>query len=300
MPPGPPILKDIDKSVIDHLHLVIAQTRKPSWIRGLPPNFGVSTAGTPKADEWRTLFTIYLPLTLISLWRGIVSGPPENRQLLVLKNTMHLVSAISIMCRHTVTKESAAEYLQAYTEYVRGFTELYPHVKAVPNMHLLFHIFDFMLLFGPVRSWWCFPFERLVGHFQDILSNHISGMLYIYVSPAPYIHFQGKWKLQSTKASYAHRIFDGGCLAQMPIQSYKRSSISTSAHIRAELIITRWLLLRAKVATRQTLIILSFPRNPLHILPSGTVHTRAPPRIQATALSCIIPWVIGPALLCLD
>ncbi|KAJ6484909.1 hypothetical protein C8R45DRAFT_829718 [Mycena sanguinolenta] len=45
-------------------------------------------------------------------------------------------------------------------------------------MHAAFHIYDFILLFGPVVDWWCFPFERLIGTLQKINTNdHVGGEL---------------------------------------------------------------------------------------------------------------------------
>ncbi|KAJ7193740.1 hypothetical protein GGX14DRAFT_378717 [Mycena pura] len=47
-----------------------------------------------------------------------------------------------------------------------------------PNVHIAFHIYDFLVLFGPVISWWCFPFERVIGFLQKINTNdHIGGQL---------------------------------------------------------------------------------------------------------------------------
>ncbi|KAE9391973.1 hypothetical protein BT96DRAFT_831255 [Gymnopus androsaceus JB14] len=40
------------------------------------------------------------------------------------------------------------------------------------------HIYDFLKLFGPVISWWCFPFERLIGALQKVNTNdHVGGPL---------------------------------------------------------------------------------------------------------------------------
>lgn len=167
-------------TVLDHLRHVIALTRKPSWVRGIPKNWGAATAGSPKADEWRLLFTIYLPIAFISLWGDRLAGPEDDRRLRVLKHTMLLVSAICIACSQTITEDLASEYLDLHTQYMQGLAELYPHISPVPNMHLAFHIPDYMKLFGPVRSWWCFPVERLVGHFQNLASNHISGSIQFF------------------------------------------------------------------------------------------------------------------------
>ncbi|KAJ7783918.1 hypothetical protein DFH07DRAFT_727790 [Mycena maculata] len=51
------------------------------------------------------------------------------------------------------------------------------------NIHAAFHIYDFLLLFGPIISWWCFPFERLIGVLQRIkTSDQIGGELELTIT----------------------------------------------------------------------------------------------------------------------
>jgi hypothetical protein len=160
--------------VLDKIRQVISVVKKPSWVRGVPRNFGSKAAGTPKADEWRMLFTVYLPLALVQLWGHY---PRQDRRWQILNHTMHLVIAITIICRRTMTIDLAEQYRHHITAYVRDLAVLHPSVAAVPNMHMAFHIYDFLMLFGPVRSWWTFPFERLVGLAQRLISNHIYGAI---------------------------------------------------------------------------------------------------------------------------
>ena len=54
--------------VLYRIRTVIAECNTPSWLRSVPVNFGDTRAGTVKADEWRTLATVYIPLALVSLW----------------------------------------------------------------------------------------------------------------------------------------------------------------------------------------------------------------------------------------
>ncbi|KAF8832959.1 hypothetical protein BDN67DRAFT_862199, partial [Paxillus ammoniavirescens] len=35
-----------------------------------------------------------------------------------------------------------------------------------PNGHMAIHIHHFLLSFGPVCLWWCFPFECLIDQLQ--------------------------------------------------------------------------------------------------------------------------------------
>ena len=74
---------------------VIHNTSMPSWFMSVPKNFGDQAAGMIKADEWRSLITIYIPITLISLWGA---GTPQVDLKLILDNTMDLVSAVYLAC----------------------------------------------------------------------------------------------------------------------------------------------------------------------------------------------------------
>ncbi|KAF7335223.1 hypothetical protein MSAN_02355600 [Mycena sanguinolenta] len=69
----------------------LATMVKPSWMTSVPSQVGgESSDGKLKSDQWRTLGTKYLPITLIRLWHA--SENPQRRELLNL--TMDLVSAI--------------------------------------------------------------------------------------------------------------------------------------------------------------------------------------------------------------
>ncbi|HEV7736481.1 MAG TPA: hypothetical protein VGO47_03810 [Chlamydiales bacterium] len=59
--------KLVTPALIQHIQNVIRDTIVPSWIESVPKNYGEAAAGTLKADEWRTLATVYLPIALISI-----------------------------------------------------------------------------------------------------------------------------------------------------------------------------------------------------------------------------------------
>ncbi|KAJ3765267.1 hypothetical protein FB446DRAFT_698362 [Lentinula raphanica] len=81
-----------------------------------------------------------------------------------------------------------ASRARAYREYIpsgmQDLRRLFPHVREGiprPNVHAAGHIYDFLLLFGPVLSWWCFPFERLIGVLQKVNTNdHRGGASFSY------------------------------------------------------------------------------------------------------------------------
>ena len=59
--------------------------------------------------------------------------------------------------------------------YLSGLKELFPEYSLHPNHHMALHLRDYLLLYGPVHSWWTFPFERLIGILQRISTNYKIG-----------------------------------------------------------------------------------------------------------------------------
>ncbi|KAJ3825927.1 hypothetical protein F5878DRAFT_507275, partial [Lentinula raphanica] len=82
-----------------HIQSVIRETFTPSWVNSVPKNFGEAKAGSLKADEWRTLSTLYLPIALIILWGDNDGLPPPADEseagylLQALDHTMALFQA---------------------------------------------------------------------------------------------------------------------------------------------------------------------------------------------------------------
>ena len=56
-----------DTFALSQIHHCIANTVIPTWIDRLPSNLGEKSHGKLKADQWLTLFTIFLPLILPEL-----------------------------------------------------------------------------------------------------------------------------------------------------------------------------------------------------------------------------------------
>ncbi|KAH9940335.1 hypothetical protein B0H21DRAFT_697683 [Amylocystis lapponica] len=157
---------------------VIRDTETPSWLGSVPNNYGHAAAGTLKADEWRTLSTVYFPIALVSMWGEGSQHPSDKvatRYRRLLDHTMALVSAVIVVCKYTTSRTRMTQYRQYVRAWAQGLKELHPNVKPRVNSHMAFHIYDFLSLFGPVYSWWCFPFERLIGQLQRMPQNHKFG-----------------------------------------------------------------------------------------------------------------------------
>jgi hypothetical protein len=151
----------------------------PSWLTSIPSNLGEPSHGKLKADQWRTLGTVYLPVSLVRLWAAPNKDDPQQatgRQKL-LSLTLSLISAINIASSRTTSRDKANLYTRYMTEYMDGLRNLMPDYQFRPNHHMALHLSEYLLLYGPVHGWWTFPFERLIGLLQDIPNNFKSGQL---------------------------------------------------------------------------------------------------------------------------
>ena len=161
------------QEVLDHIWCIIHDMETPSWFTRVSRNFGKTSAGTINADEWCSLIIVYLPITLISLWR---SSPQDQHGLTkILDHTMDLVSAVYLAYAQTMMPTWAASYHCCIASYVGKLKEMYSTLRARPNHHATFHIYDYLLLFSSIHAWWTFPFEHLIGILQQLSTNHQLG-----------------------------------------------------------------------------------------------------------------------------
>ena len=160
------------EEVIERIREIIQDILTPSWFESPPRNFGEASAGSIKAAEWRSLIMVYIPIALISVWGA---HSPDSDAIAALDHTMSLVSAVYLACARTMTLERASAYRSCIASYVGNLKSVYPSSSLRPNHHAAFHIYDYLVLFGPVQSWWTFPFERLIGVLQRLPSNHKPG-----------------------------------------------------------------------------------------------------------------------------
>ncbi|KAJ6547260.1 hypothetical protein B0H19DRAFT_953167 [Mycena capillaripes] len=122
------IPKTIDMPQLKFVQRVIAKTATPSWINTVPKNYGEANAGVIKADEWRILATIYLPIALVLMWGDQAQGVDAERLLSVLTHSMALFQAVTIVCRYSSTQTHATAYREFIREWVDGLGTNHPHL----------------------------------------------------------------------------------------------------------------------------------------------------------------------------
>lgn len=91
---------------------------------------------------------------------------------------MSLVSAVIIATSTFTSPEAADVFLEHMLAYLNGVKTLFPDYNLHPNHHMALHIHEFLHLFGPVHSWWTFPFERLIGALERMPHNFKPGQCF--------------------------------------------------------------------------------------------------------------------------
>ncbi|PPQ75819.1 hypothetical protein CVT26_001236 [Gymnopilus dilepis] len=144
----------------------------PTWMASVPSKLGQAHHGKLKADQWRVLGTTHLSASLIRLWAtGPMLDERSQRCYDILHVTQSLISAVILAASHSMNKATADAYLRHMLDYLEGIQRLFPDYCLVPNHHLALHVHQYLLLFGPMHSWWTFPFERLIGTLQRTPQN---------------------------------------------------------------------------------------------------------------------------------
>src|ERR1700722_3130459 len=100
----------------------------PSWLKSVLMNLGEPSHGKLKADQWRTLSTTYLPVSLIRLCDQLEDGDNMCSQQCkkLLEVTLSLISAVVIASSQTTCLEKADLYLHHMQNYLKGLRELFP------------------------------------------------------------------------------------------------------------------------------------------------------------------------------
>lgn len=183
--PGDPEEIVFDQAMLKKINGLLPRIHVPTWINRPIRSLGNKSFGKLKADEWRNLFTIQLPLLLTPIWSN-----GDQREESLLKNLAHLASLVNLGLKRTMTRERIRRYQHHLKQYLEGVLILFPHSNLVTNHHMAFHLAECLERFGPVRAWWSFPFERLMGRILKTgHNNHLGKSCFILsIINGSYIH----------------------------------------------------------------------------------------------------------------
>ena len=158
----------------------IAATIRPRWHAAPPANLGQVSHGKLKADEWRSCFEFDIPVSLLRIQTrrsvSALSGTQidEYRTKLV-HSTFLLATAIRWATSHRTSTRHVDKYMKNIREYLKTLKELRPTQGFRPNHLNALLVGNYLRLHGPVRGWWMFPFERVIGDLQRSRTNNKLG-----------------------------------------------------------------------------------------------------------------------------
>ncbi|KAF8187438.1 hypothetical protein BJ912DRAFT_926685 [Pholiota molesta] len=117
---------------MERIREVIRDMDTPSWLESVPFNFGMASAGSLKADEWRTVTTVHLPVALVSLWgegTSHLSAAVGSTLRVDLDHTMNLVYAVSLACMRTMSPFRMNAYRTQIISWLSKLREIHPTAR---------------------------------------------------------------------------------------------------------------------------------------------------------------------------
>jgi hypothetical protein len=93
----------------------------------------------------------------------------------LVHSTLLLATAIRWATSHRISPTHVEEYKKNIKNYLKTLKELRPTQRFRPNHLNALLVGDYLRLYGPVRGWWMFPFERVIGDLQRSSTNNKPG-----------------------------------------------------------------------------------------------------------------------------
>ena len=143
---------------MDHVEL-------PSDIGRIPPKIAIGNDGFSNltADQWKTFIMIY---STNILWDML-----DNSDRKILG---HFVRACNLLAARFITEDDLKEAQERLNDMAHLIENTYGPEFITSNIHLALHIPDCCRDYGPIYSYWLFPFERLNGYIGKVLTYFTS------------------------------------------------------------------------------------------------------------------------------
>ena len=139
---------------LDHLSIIqerVDNMTPPPKVGRIPrKNQSGFTAFT--ADEWKNWIVLYSLYILCDLL------PERDYQC-----WCYFVEACQLVCQPILNRDQIILAHDLIVKFCTTYEGLYGKDMCTPNMHMVCHLKDIMLDYGPVHGYWCFSFERYNG-----------------------------------------------------------------------------------------------------------------------------------------
>ena len=131
----------------------------PTDIGRLPKKIS-SNYGSYTAEQWKNWTLIYSMFAL--------KGVTADKHLQCWQTFM---LTCKYLCKTTITSVDLQRADLLLVKFCKDFQKLYGNKAITPNMHLHCHLKENIYDHRPVRSFWCFSFERYNGIMGSVFTN---------------------------------------------------------------------------------------------------------------------------------
>ncbi|MBW0468667.1 hypothetical protein O181_008382 [Austropuccinia psidii MF-1] len=162
----------IKGEALEHLPQIMFDTIIPSsWTR-VPHKMGSPSSGNLKAAEWALLYKVYIPFSMLT--QQMLSdehkytntqrnmGQSEETENELTKNTFHLINAIKIGTKGTVSMDDATAFAEHCKKFCLSNQHLFPKQKSKPNHHFADHIPKIFQHWGPAQASATWGYELVI------------------------------------------------------------------------------------------------------------------------------------------
>ena len=151
----------LSKSALDKIEVRLHNIVVPTGLGRLPVSVAIGRFLTAEQwKNWTLYYSIYslhdlLPVQHLECWR-------------------HFVLACQKLCPHEVSENDVTVADLLLHSFCKKVLQLYGPHALTPNMHIHCHLAACCRDFGPLHSYWCFPFERYNGVLGNQPTNNRS------------------------------------------------------------------------------------------------------------------------------
>ena len=140
----------LKKEEIEKIKLRLSRAVVPAGLGRLPSSINIGTFLT--AEQWKN-WTIHF---LIYCLYGLL---PNDQ----LECWRHFCLACRRLCSYSITEDDLSVADALLLRFCKRVRHIYGIDALTPNMHMNCHLVSCIRDFGPIQSFWLFPFERYNG-----------------------------------------------------------------------------------------------------------------------------------------
>ena len=147
----------LTKTEFDYIQQEVDAIKVPAGVGRIPHKISSKFSGFT-ADQWKNWLCIYSAVCLKEIL------PLQHYECWMLFQD----ACCSLLQPSISTLQLSIAENKLY-EFCKAYETLYGKEKCTPNMHMHMHLGQSVQNYGPVTSFWCFPFERfngILGSFQ--------------------------------------------------------------------------------------------------------------------------------------